>query len=137
MAITKLSGRQEALTGRADFALADLVSGSAVAAVNLPANARVIDVILRIDTAFNSGTTDALVIQNNEGTPKAFITISAGAGAVAVGGYRTAATNLGYKHTTPKTIDVKWTGAGTAATTGAGTVLVTYVIDNKAEVSQD
>ena len=100
----KLKKWAELVLGRADFALADLVSGFAVATVNLPANARVIDVILRIDTAFNSGTTDALVIQNNEGTPKAFITISAGAGAVAVGGYRAAATNLGYKHTTPKTI---------------------------------
>lgn len=136
MAITKQAGRQEALTGMANFSYSDLVSGTPAAAVDLPANARVLSIDLRIDTAFNSGTSDALVIQNSEGTPKAFITIAAGSGAVAVGGYVAAATNLGYKNTVPSTINVKWTAVGTAATAGAGTVIVTYVIENKAEVSQ-
>lgn len=137
MAITKNSGRQEVIVAMASYALADLTSGTAVAAINLPANARVLDVYNKIGTAFNSGTTDALVIQSNEGTPKAYITISAGAGALSAGlTSRAANTNLGFKNTVASTIDVKWTGAGTAATTGDGVLIVEYVVDGRAAFSE-
>src|SRR5512139_3029707 len=119
MAITKKAGRQELIVARADYALADLTSGTAVAAINLPAKARIANVINKIGTAFNSGTTDALVIQSNEGTPKAYVTVSAALNSLTAGLTSVAAsTNLGFVNTSPSTIDVKWTGAGTAATTG-------------------
>lgn len=138
MAITKKPGRQEKVVAIVDYTFADLTSGTAVAAVNLPANARVLEVINKIGTAFNSGTTDALVVQNNEGTPKAFITVAAGSGALSAGlTSRAANTNLGYKNTVVSTIDVKWTGAGTAATTGTGTLIVEYVVDGRSAFSQD
>ena len=138
MAITKKPGRQEKVVAIVDYALADLVSGTAVAAINLPANARVLEVINKIGTAFNSGTTDALVIQNNESTPKAFITVSAALNSLTAGlTSRAANTNLGYKNTVPSTIDVKWTGAGTAATTGTGTLIVEYVVDGRTAFAQD
>lgn len=138
MAITKKPGRQEKVVAIVDYALADLVSGTAVAAVNLPANARVLEVINKVGTAFNSGTTDALVIQNNEGTPKAFITVSAALNSLTAGlTSRAANTNLGYKNSVASTIDVKWTGAGTAATTGTGTLIVEYVVDGRTGFAQD
>lgn len=138
MAITKKPGRQEKVVAIVDYALADLVNGTAVAAINLPANARVLEVINKIGTAFNSGTTDALVIQNNESTPKAFITVSAALNSLTAGlASRAANTNLGYKNTVPSTIDVKWTGAGTAATTGTGTLIVEYVVDGRTAFAQD
>lgn len=138
MAITKKPGRQEKVVAIVDYALADLVSGTAVAAINLPANARVLEVINKVNTAFNSGTTDALVIQNNESTPKAFVTVSAALNSLTAGlTSRAANTNLGYKNTVPSTIDVKWTGAGTAATTGSGTLIVEYVVDGRTAFAQD
>lgn len=137
MAITKKPGRQEKVVAIVPYVLANLTSGSAVAAVDLPANARVLEVINKIGTAFNSGTTDALVIQNNEATPKAFITVSAGLGALSAGlTSRAANTNLGYINPVASTIDVKWTGAGTAATTGDGTLIVEYVVDGRSAFSQ-
>lgn len=138
MAITKKPGRQEKVVALVDYALADLVNGTATAAINLPANARVLEVINKIGTAFNSGTTDALIIQNNESTPKAFITVSAALNSLTAGlTSRAANTNLGYKSTVPLTIDVKWTGAGTAATTGTGTLIVEYVVDGRTAFAQD
>ena len=144
MAITKTSGRQEVIEAKADFVLADLVSGTAVAAIDLPANARVVNVLLRITTAFNSGTTDALIVQSSEATPKAYITISAGSGALAASKVwssdpalaGTASSNVGFVNTAASTLNVKWTGAGTAATTGAGTLLVEYVVNGRAAFSQ-
>lgn len=137
MAITKVSGRQEVVAAIVDYALADLTSGTAVAAVELPANARVVAVTNKIGTAFNSGTSDALVIQSNEDTPKAYITIGAGAGALSAGLTSVSATtNLGFKNTVKSTIDVKWTGVGTAATTGTGTLIVEYVVDKRQTFSQ-
>lgn len=145
MAITKRSARQSPISARVDFALADLTSGTAVPAVDLPANARILRTFLRITTAFNSGTTDAMVIQSSEGTPKAYITISAGSGALAASKVwstdpaiaGTASSNVGFINTAASTLDVKWTGAGTAATTGAGTLLVEYIVDNREAFSQD
>lgn len=138
MSITKNSGRQEVIVGMASYSLADLTSGSAVAAVDLPANARILDVYNKIGTAFNSGTTDALVIQSNEGTPKAYITVSAALNSLTAGlTSRAANTNLGFVNPVASTIDVKWTGAGTAATTGTGTLIVQYVVDGRSAFSQD
>lgn len=140
MAITKNPGRQEVISARVNFALADLTSGTAVPAIDLPANARIQDVILRINTAFNSGTTDALVVQSSEGTPKAYITVSAAQNSLTAGltarAATGAATNLAFVNTAASTIDVKWTGAGTAATTGSGTLIVQYSVDGRTAFSQ-
>jgi hypothetical protein len=137
MPITKNSGRQEVIVGMASFKFSDLVSGAAQAAIDLPAKARVLDVYLKIGTAFNSGTSDAMVIRSNEGTPKVYITIAAAAGALSAGlTARAANTNLSFVNNVPSTIDVLWTGVGTAATTGDGVVVVEYVVDNRAAFSQ-
>lgn len=137
MAITLNPGRQDRVTATVSFALADLTSGTAVPAVQLPANARVIGGLLKIGTAFNSGTSDGVVIQSNEGTPKAYATINAASGALSAGlSTAFAVTNLGFKNPVASTIDVKWTGAGTAATTGDAVLIVEYIVDNRTEFTQ-
>lgn len=137
MAITKNAGRQEVISALVDYTFADLTSGTAVSAVQLPANARITQVINKIGTAFNSATSDALIIQSNEGTPKAYITITAGSGALSAGLTSVAATtNLGFVNPVVSTIDVKWTGVGTAPTTGTGTLIVEYVVDKRATFTQ-
>lgn len=146
MAITLNTGRQETVSARVSFSYTNLTSGVAVNAIQLPANARIIGAFIRIETAFNSGTSDALVIQSNEGTPKAYITIPAvlntlSAGTVAsadgiLSNVVTVASNIGFLNTQPSFIDVKWTGTGTAATTGAATLEVEYVVENRAAFTQ-
>lgn len=139
MAITLKPGRQMAEVALVDFKLADLTSGTAAHAVQLPPNARVVEAYLRIDTAFNSGTSDALVVQSDEGTPKAYISITAGSGAVAVGTYVNAtgaSANQLFKNPAQSYIDIKWTGVGTAATTGAGTLVIKYVVDGREQWTQ-
>jgi len=48
----------------------------------------------------------------------------------------TAASNIGFINPVQSTIDIKWTGAGTAATTGSATLIVNYVVDGRAAFSQ-
>jgi len=143
MAITKSSGRQELIEAKADFAFGDLTSGTAVAAIDLPRYARILKVYLRIETAFNSATTDALIVQSNESTPKAYITIGAAQNSLPISKVwstdptlsGTASSNVGFVNPNPSTLDIKWTGVG-AITTGAATLLVEYVVANRAEFTQ-
>jgi len=144
MAITKVSGRQEVINATAIFAYSDLTSGTAVPAIDLPPNARILNITLRIKTAFDSGTTDALIVQSNEGTPKAYITISAASGSLAalkvwtttpvIAG--TTSTYVGFLNPDKSTIDVKWTSVGTAADTGLAILMVQYVIEDRERFSQ-
>ena len=137
MAIKLKPSRQDPIIATVPFVLADLTSGTAVPAVQLPANARIKSVILRIDTAVNSGTTDALVVQSNEGTPKSYVSISAAANAVTTGIYTAVSSaNLAFLNLVQSTLDIKWTGTGTAATTGAGVLIVEYVVEGRAEFTQ-
>jgi hypothetical protein len=144
MAITKISGRQEVISARADFGFADLVSGSAVAAINLPPSARIERVLLRVTEAFNSGTSDALTVQSNESTPKTYLVIAAASAslplskvwsaAAAVAG--TTSSNFGFVNPVASTVDILWATVGTAPTTGKATLIVEYVADNRVEFSQ-
>lgn len=137
MAITKNSGRQEVIVGMATFKVTDMVSGVVQPAIDLPQNARILDVYLKVKTAFNSGTTDALTVASNESIPKTYITVAAALNALAAGvGARAANTNLGFLNVAPSVLNVTWTGAGTAATTGEATVIVEYVVENRAAFSQ-
>jgi hypothetical protein len=146
MAITLKPARQEVISAKVGFLFSDLTSGAAVPAIQLPANSRVLDAVLRIETAFNSGTSDALTVRNNEGTPKTFIVIPAVLNTLAVNTVASAAgvlsnvvsaaSAIGYLNPVQSTVDILWAGVGTAATTGAGTLEVTYVVENRAAFSQ-
>lgn len=141
MAIVNYSGFQKEYVEKVTFTYADLTSGSAVPLLNLPANAFVLDILLRINTAWNSQTSDAIIIQNNEGTPKEFINITAGSGALSAGLVSKAATgattNLGYVNPVSSTIDAKWTKVGNAPTTGTATLIVTYLVDDRKNFYQE
>ena len=144
MAITKISGRQEVISARADFVLADLTTGVAVPAIDLPPYARVKKVTLRITEAFNSGTSDALTVQSNESTPKTYLVIAAASAslplskvwdaAAAIAG--TTSSNFSFVNPSASTLNILWATVGTAPTTGKGTLLVEYVVDGRAEFSQ-
>jgi len=146
MAITLKPSRQEVISAKVSFVVADLINGTAVPAIQLPANTRILDAVLRIETAFASATTDAMTIQNNETSPKTLIVIPAVSGTLAIGTVAsaagvlsnvvTAASAIGYLNLVQSTVDVKWAATGTASTVGAGTLEVTYVVENRAAFTQ-
>lgn len=135
-AANKNVGHQYALVASQAFTLAELTSGTAVPLVKLPAGARVLGGMCVITTAFNSGTSDAMII-GDDGDTDRYAAVTAGSGALSANLYK-AITPTGYKYTAPNTVDLTWTGVGTAATTGAGTLYVMYVVDGRAnEVMPD
>ena len=119
-------GRQFPLVAHQDFDLSELTSGSAIAAVKVPAGARVIGGGVMIDTAFDSATSDVMDVGDGDDDDR----YSATPIDVSAAGY-TALDITGYKYTTTDFIDLIWTGAGTAATEGAGRLIVEYIIDNR------
>lgn len=125
MAITKSGGRQWPLVARVDFTFADLVSGAAAPAVELPGGATVLSGEVYIETAFNSATSDSLTVGDTAGAATYL-----GATSIAATG-RTALVPVGSAYTAPDDLSVTWTGVGAAPTTGAGTLTVTYVIDGR------
>ena len=135
MAITKDSGRQKVQCGYVEFALADLTSGTRMPAIDVPAGAIVLGGFVGITTAFNSGTTDALIVGDSVDADE-YATVSAGSGALSAALYK-ALTPTGYQYTTNDAIELTWTGAGTAATTGAGYMIVYYIVEGRANASFD
>lgn len=131
MAITKNSGRQTGLWAEVSFTYADLVSATPQQAVDVPPNAVLVGGELVISTAFNSGTSD--VIEIGDGGDDDRYTVS-DVNVAAAG--RTALTITGYRYTVQDTIDIKWTGAGTAPTAGAGTLRLQYLIKDRATETQ-
>ena len=135
--------RQEEITAYFDFALIDpnnstnlLPNGTLINAIQLPANAFIKDVQVIITQAFNSGTTDALVIQSDETTPKNYVSVSAALNALPLGYIASVTTNKLFVNPVLSNLQLKWTGTGTAATTGAGTVVVSYAVRNRGTFTQ-
>lgn len=127
MAITKDAGRQYPMTAYVDFTFADLTSGSGIAAIDIPPGATVTGGGLLISTAFDSGTSDTMSIGDSGVTTRYENAqdVKSAAGFWPL-------TLTGYKYTVPDTIDLLWTAVGTAATAGAGRLIVEYIMDNRA-----
>jgi len=149
MAITKDIGRQCALTARLVVGFADgknvFDDGTATAAIDLPVGAIVIGGYVRVNTVFNSTTSDALLV-GDAVDPNRYIAScdlqSLGhyhfiMGDVLTANTTSATVGPGYKYTASDTIDVKWT-AGTAntATTGEFEIVVTYIVDGRSNENQ-
>ena len=130
MAITKAAGRQTPLIANVDFTYADLTSGSAIEAIDLPPGAIVIGGYLNITTAFNSGTTDLLEIGDGADADK-FVAGGADNGSTAQTVLFDVAAQW-TEYTAKDTVDVTWTAVGTAATAGAATLVVESIIDGRA-----
>lgn len=129
MTIAKLDrsqNRQWPLVAIQEFDYADLTSATAVPAVHVPEGARVIGGGIMVDTVWNSAVSDVLDagdgVDDDEYTSSQIDLTSAG---------YTALTITGYKYTTPDWIDLTWTGSGAVPTTGAGRIIVMYVVDSR------
>jgi len=101
--------------------------GSGVPMGTLPDGAIVVDLIAVVETAFNAGTTNVLVV-GTASNDDALIDAS-GVTEATPAGYRDD-TGLGYVASGDTEVLVKYTQTGTAATTGAATIIVAYVPNN-------
>jgi hypothetical protein len=128
MSITKNAGRQYPLVAYVDFTYSDLTDATGVEAIDIPANATVIGGGLYIGTVFNSATSDTIDVGDGGDTDR----YTASPIDVTALGY-TALTLTGYTYTASDTIDILWDGTGTAPSTGAGTLIVYYMIDERAQ----
>lgn len=131
MAITKNSGRQEVVSAYVDVSYADLASGTAADAIDLPVGAVVIGGAVVVTTAFNSATSDALVVGDSASSNRfksSFSIAATGLTALVPTGYVALATT--------NKVRVTWTGAGTAPTAGAFRLRVDYIVEKRAAFSQ-
>jgi hypothetical protein len=141
VSVTKNPGRQAPITAYADVVLADLVpalvtksvsiaysdltSGVAFDAIALPVGAVVVSGNVAITTAFNSATSDVLVV-GDVTTANRYLgstTIHTGA-ATPIALVPTAFVVTG----TQPNLQVKWTGVGSAPSAGLLVVTVTYYV---------
>lgn len=121
MAIIRPAGRQTVLSAYVDFTYTDLTSGTAAACIDLPGGAVVVGGAVRIDTAFNSGTSDALVVGDADTANRYKTSFSIAATGL------TALVPDGAPYTARGQVKITWTAVGTAATAGAGTLRVDYI----------
>jgi hypothetical protein len=131
MAITKNSGRQEVISAYVDVSYADLASGTAADAIDLPVGAIVIGGAVVVTAAFNSATSDALVVGDSASSNRfksSFSIAATGLTALVPTGYVALATT--------SKVRVTWTGVGTAPTAGAFRLRVDYIVEKRAAFSQ-
>lgn len=133
MGITKEDGRQHLIAAKVSIGYGDLESGTAAAAIDLPTGAIVMGGYVVVDTAFNSGTSDQLVVGDSSDddryTSSAIDLQSTGL---------TELTLTGYQHTTETdAIAVKWTGAGTAPSSGSFRLVVLYMVAGRTQFTHD
>ena len=126
MAITKFSGRQEVISAKVDFGFADLESGSFEQAIDLPTGAVVVGGQLVVTEAFDSGTSDAADVGDADTGDR----YADGVDLQSTG--LTALTPTGFVYSPAKPVGVTWTGAGTAPTAGAASLIVQYVVEGRA-----
>ena len=134
MAVSYQKNRQEVICAYFECTYADLESGVAYNAIELPASAVLLDGTYWVSTAFNSGSSDAVVVAFNS------LTLLTDADAQAA--VRTAFTMpttsnpSNVRVTSPTYITVTWTAAGNAATAGTIRIEARYIVEGRAAFSQ-
>jgi hypothetical protein len=130
MSITKNSNRQTPLVAMVEVSLADIASGVAAAAVELPGGAIVVGGDVTVITPFDSGTTDVIDV-GDSGTANRYLND----GNIAAAG-RIPLVPTGYVTENIGDINVTVTSVGTAATEGTVRLTVEYVVEGRACSSQ-
>lgn len=133
MPITKDSGRKTPFVAEVTIGYANLTSGVAAEAINVPAGLVIDEVFFFVDTAWNSATSDVIIVGDGGDTDRFIASVSI----AATGGKTMAsATGKGYKYTTSDTIDVTWTGVGAAPSAGSGRLVIIGHHANQADFAQ-
>lgn len=125
--------RQYPLYGFQRFDLSHLENGEALTFAKVPWNSVLVGGFLMITTAFNSNTSDSIIIGDDGGSatadPDRYLTATD----VQATGY-TALTPTGFQFTTMGALTLTWTGdgsGGTIASEGAGFVVFEYITEGR------
>lgn len=137
MTITKESGRQDAIVGKAEGTYEDVESGVYAAAVDVPCGAIVIGGGLSIPVLFNSGTTDKFSIGTKIGSAGAVAnSLAAQSEDVTAAGTWIPIVPNGAEFTSAGSVGIVWTGDGTAPSAGTFKLIVIYIKDGRVAFSQ-
>lgn len=131
MTITKNSDRQWPMVATVAFDYTMFTSGTAEAAVDVPAGAKVTGGRLIVDTAFDSGTSDVMEVGDGGDVDRYVASVDVQATGL-IGTWLT----TGYQYTADDTVDIELTSVGTAATAGAGRLEVEYILDERSNETQ-
>lgn len=132
MPITLNSNRQQSRWATLDVAYGDLVSGVAADAIKLPVGAVVVGGAVVVNTAWNSATSDVLVVGDSASSNRYKTSFS-----IAATG-RTALTPTGYATlSTTRAIQIEWTGTGAAPSAGQLRLEVEYIVPGRGDAAQD
>lgn len=131
MAIKKNSGRQSPQVAQVSASLADIKSGAQHAAIELPAGAVVVGGFIHVSQAFNAATTATLKVGDSADDDR----YTATAADVKNTGV-TALTLTGFETTKKTDIAVTYAETGAAATAGALTLYVQYIVKKRALTNQ-
>jgi hypothetical protein len=129
-AFKKKSGRQQVIFAYADVDYTQLVSGTAKGIIELPPGAVILSGAVVVGTAWNSVTSDVLVV-GDAGSANRYKTSYS----IAATG-RTALVPTGYQMTAPGNVNITWTGVGTAPSAGALRLEIEYYVVGRAQFSQ-
>ena len=129
MAVTHNVARQEVIAAYVDFAFGDLTTGTEVDALLLPANARVVGGQVDITTAWDSATSDVVVV--GIGTETLLSSTS-----IAALGSTLFDDSQAIKTTAETEVTLAWTGVGAVPAAGAGVLTVLYVVEGRACFTQ-
>lgn len=98
-----------------------------VLAGTIPAGAQILGIHARITTAFNAATTNNVIVGTTAGGNDIMVTAEAAAGAT---GFKSGTTGQAVTFAADTDLYVSYTQSGTAATTGDGYVIITFVPNN-------
>jgi hypothetical protein len=133
MPITKNRGRQGVTSAYVDILFSDLagLSGTAAEAIDLPVGAQVVGGDVVVNAAFNSATSDVIVVGDALSANRYYASASIaalGRNPLLTPGYQTLATS--------NKVRVTWTGVGAVPTAGSVRLRVDYIVNKRAAFSQ-
>jgi len=125
MAVTAPDTRQYTLVAYNSWAFGDLTSATAAKLFELPLGAIITGGIYTVDTVWNSGTSDAITVGDTDVDEYIADTDATGAviTALTITAIAVVAANTA--------VNIIWTGAGTAPTTGAGRIIAEYIVPGR------
>ena len=132
MTISQNVNRQQSRWATVDVSYSALTSGAAADAIQLPVGAVVVGGAVVVNTAFNSATSDALVVGDSASAnsyKSSFSIAATGRTALVPTGYLTLSTT--------RTIKVTWTGSGTAPSAGSFRLEVEYIVPVRGDAVQE
>lgn len=131
MAITKNTGRQDVLVAHVTVTYDDLTSGSAAEAVDVPPDAIYLRGYVDVKTAWDSNTSDVLDVGDGDDDDR-YTSSQIDISSTGI----TELDTVSKQYAEKDTVDLTWTGTGTAPTQGELDLIFEYIVEDRAVETQ-